>query len=374
MEPTADLQHRLPELSLDELRAEEAVQKVLAYAEASGITKEQLRQALSPVAAVAQARDEDNIQTDLSLQTKPAKKSGLSAHLSTTSVLFYIGGILLFAGIMIGIYQEGDAKSSTGVDFSLGLMGGLFWVLAYILLNQNNSEEDTFKSGLGDSASLLGSLFLFACAGQSLYLIADNVAHTRTFLAIATLWLATLAALHYALDRKLKRLLLISLAALSAIATFYSLLWTLLLDAQNVTIYILMVVLTGIYVFVIGTVFKNGQESRRDLARSFHSLGGLVVMGSLYSLILTGSHEIIWTLLYPSVLYGAFLYSIRSQSKTFLATGSLFLIIYVTTIVTKYFAGGLGPAVALIIAAIAITGSAIFSLYLRNKYFRLNEK
>ena len=381
MDPRVDLGHRLSDHSVDEVpphASHDAVSDVLDYAEIKGVTKAQLlsvltdTQILEPadISSVSYAPERSSAEHAL----QAVKKSGISAHLSTTSVLFYIGGILLYVGIMIGVYQESDAKKSTGVALTLGIMGALFWVLAYLSLRSSKSDEDTLKTGLGDSALLVGSLFLFTCAGQSLFIIADKVSQTRSFLMLATAWFVALALMHFAFDRKVHRLLSISLAALSAIAAYYSFLWVLLLDAQNVTVYTAMVVLVGVYTFIIGSVLRKGEDDRKDIGKSFHSLGGLIVMGALYSLLVTGSHEMWWTLLYPSVLYGAFIYSIRSQSKTFLATGSIFLIVYVTTIIVKYFAEGLGPAVAFIVAAFAITGSAVFSLFLRKKYFNTNEK
>lgn len=378
MSSSPDLNHRLAELSLDEQGLDDKVTEVLRYAEAQGVNRDQLRSALDNLMDAASSTP--NLQiTPPTTESKPSqtKKTGISAHLSTTSVLFYIGGILLFIGIVVGLYQENDATNSTGVATTHGLMGALFWTLAYFALRKpkfaaEHTEEDSVKTGMGDSLALIGSLFLFACAGQSLYLIGDNLAHTRSFLALVTAWLASLALIHYALDHVLHRLLLISLASLTAIATFYSLLWTLFLDARNVTVYTMMVVMSGIYTFAIGSLFKQAAADRRDLAKTFQSLGGFIVMSALYSLLLTGSHEMLWTLLYPSVVYGAFIYSIRSQSKTFLATGSLFLITYVSTIIAKYFAEGLGPAVAFIVAAGAITVSAIFSLYVSKRYFPVN--
>lgn len=369
MQPNADLRHRLSDHSEDGVVTDSktVIDDILEYAQQKGISKEQLGKALSEQLSAADSTLYTPTEGRTQLAPEPAKTN--SVHLSTASVLFYIGGILLFVGVMFGIYRDGDATNSFSVAIKLGIMGVLFWLLAFMLFRKRVTDTDTVKSGLGDAALLTGSLFLFVCAGQSVFITGDNITATRTIIAIGTLWLTVLALVHYAFDRVVHRFVTISLAALAAIAAFHGLLWTALLDARNTTIYTLMVALTGVYTFLIGTVFKNGEVSRRGLAKPFHSLGGFIFLSSFYSLMLTGSHEIFWTLAFPSLIYSAFMYSIRSRSKTLLTTGSLFLIVYVATVIAKYFAEGLGPAVAFIVAAFAITCSAAFSLYIRKKYF-----
>lgn len=364
-----DLKHRLPDHGVPDGASAfntNPLDDIVAYAQSKGFSKDQLMSALK-------SQSDSTIQID-NERSAPlpvsAKDLQTTPHLSVTSVLFFIGGILLFIGIIYGIFKQEDALDTASNALLLGGLGVLFWILAKTLLGANKDDNDTAATGLGDSAILVGSLFFFVCAFHSLQLISEGFDNTRSFIAMVTLWITTLALMHYAFDTLVKRVITISIAALAAAAAFYSSLWILFLDTASITIYILMVTLLGVYFFAIGRAFTIGKIERKSIGKSFYSLGGLIVLGSLYSLTVSGSHEMAWTLLYPAFLYGAFMLSVRSKSKVFLTTGSLFLIVFVTTIIVKYFAEGLGPAVAFIVAAIAITGSALFSLYLKNKYFQ----
>ena len=297
----------------------------------------------------------------------PKKKTQLSV--TAPKIMFTIGAVLLFVGISIALFQEFEDSQAFVFSIITLLFAFLSWSGAHYLNKTADDDlaEDDIKIGLIDSSLLLGSLFL----GTSvvLWTIALDTLEGRALLTVSLLFLSVYIACHILIYSLTKRLLPLAIAGLSIGGLYTSLSSLIFYGISDPTVVTFLSVVLGFVFIAVGYVFYSKTDGK-ELRGPFWSLGGLIIAGSLYALtVIESPLQMLWIILYPAVIYLAFIMSIKLQIKTFLFTGSLFLIIYIISIVFRYFADGLGPAFAFIVSALAIIGSATLSLQLKKKYF-----
>lgn len=298
---------------------------------------------------------------------QPKKKTQLSV--TAPKIMFTIGAVLLFVGISIALFQDFEDSQAFMFSIITLLFAFLSWSGAHYLnkTTDESTAEDDIKIGLIDSSLLLGSLFL----GTSvvMWIIALDVLEGRGLILASLLFLSVYTACHILIYSLTKRLFPLTIAGLSIGGLYSSLSSLVFYGVNDPTVVTFLSVVLGFVFIAVGYVFYSKTDAK-ELRGPFWSLGGLIIAGSLYALtVIESPLQMLWIILYPAVIYLAFIMSIKLQIKTFLFTGSLFLVIYIISIVFRYFADGLGPAFAFIVSALAIIGSATLSLQLKKKHF-----
>jgi len=79
--------------------------------------------------------------------------------------------------------------------------------------------------------------------------------------------------------------------------------------------------------------------------------------------------NIFWELIYPILIFGILLLSVRVSSKSLYVWGILFLMAYVMKITDEYFSSGLGWPLVLVIAGLAMIAIGYGAFAVNKKYF-----
>jgi hypothetical protein len=103
-------------------------------------------------------------------------------------------------------------------------------------------------------------------------------------------------------------------------------------------------------------------------------LSGAGSFAMLSSAIFLGGWEpnsyAFWIWSYPIWIVGTIYYSIVERSRTFLVSGTLFLMLYILKVTTEFFSTGLGWPIALMLSGVAMIGAGYISLSINKQYFR----
>lgn len=297
------------------------------------------------------------------VEAKP--KNGLSV----IDILFYLAGIILFAALMTMVAQLGQDSLVTRLFISIGA-GLMFWTASFLLSSQSAQNET--KEGLVNSMLLTGSLSVIAggfILTTDLTNLTEGDSSPTTALFYAVL-LAVLGAVHVLFDRLLRSPILIVLGFILLVASFPTAIVGLLGETDvPADVWGIIAIITGLLFAYGGKIVSSSAENRADFKETFESVGGFIVLASIYALGSASNIGVFWQLVLPLTIYLAFFISIKRRSKQFLLTGSLFLVLFLITISFKYFSG-LGAVFSLILSAFSILGTAFVASSINKKYIK----
>ena len=287
-------------------------------------------------------------------------------NLSVIDMLFYLAGIILFAALMTIVAQIGEDGLVSRLMVSVG-MGLVCWTAAFALSQQPN-QNDT-RAGLINSLLLTGSLSVVAGS----FILTTDFTDNSTGQSVSIIYAITLLILgvvHVLFDRLLRSTILIVFGLAFFVLAFPTAIETILATHNPpVDVWGVVGIITGLLFAYGGSIISRSAEGRARLKGSFESLGGFVVLSSIYGTQFGSSAGVLWELLLPLTIYAAFFISITRRSKQFLVTGSLFLVIFLITVSFKYFSG-LGAAFSLILSALSILATAFVAANINKKYFK----
>lgn len=291
-----------------------------------------------------------------------------SNDLSAVDVMFYIGGIVLFAAICAVLSQAwNDSNSFARIFLSAGI-GIILWAIALLLIRRRTISD--IRKGLINALLLTGSLSVilggFVTDNQ---IVNGNTNFGVEYLLVGAT-LLIVSALFILYDRFVRRdliLLLGILIGVSALPTFLSqplhdtnaplFLWCLIVAAAAVVL-----------VYTIRTVARI-LPTRNYLRHTFDAFATFLVLASLYIASTGDDLAVLWLVILIAAILGMFYLSIVRRNKYFLGNASLFLVITIVTIAFRYFSG-YGIATSLLIAAFGLLGSATAASIINKKYIR----
>jgi hypothetical protein len=320
----------------------EVLQYIQKLAEGKIVTKEELIEAYDLGSGIKQ-----NIVLP--------KKFGIE------EILYYIGGLIVFLGIVILVVQNwGMLSFGTKVLATFG--SGIAAYFAGLLLGRDK------RTKTADSAFYL----IFALVMPiGLGIIFDNagfdVGNYGFQSLISGIMLGTFL-LSFAIFRK------------NVFALFSILFGTWLFFSFTSWItggtphyfngedfYLYRVFAIGITYILMGHAFSKSQ--RTSLSGFLYGFG---IFGFLGAAFMLGGWEpdqnVFWELVYPGLVFGALFFSVHIKSKAFLTWGTLFLMAYILKITSEYFSTGLGWPLTLVIAGLAMIGVGCMSFSIKKKY------
>jgi len=315
---------------------EEALTYVKTLAEKNIITKNEL----------------DRAYSSGSIVTADVAPAGIQ------SILYYIGGAIVFVGIAILVGQNWSALGfATKVLATLGTS-----VAAYIVGLLFCEDPKTEKAGY--AFYLISALVM----PVGLYVVFDNFGFDVASYEIQSIISAILFGMYassYVLFRKnvfalfsifFGTWLFFSLTGLIAGGIYFD---------DTFDQYRILAV--GASYMLLGYSFS---ESERAPLTGF--LYGFGILGFLGSALALGgwdpNQNIFWELVYPLLVFGALFLSVYVKNKAFLVFGTIFLMGYIFKITSEYFSSGLGWPLVLVITGLAMIGVGYMSISLKNKY------
>jgi hypothetical protein len=277
------------------------------------------------------------------------------------SILYYLGGAVVFLGIAILVAQNWE----------------LFSVPVRILV--------TLGSGIAAyvSAALVGRDERFAGVSAALYLVSGLTLPMGLYVWVyeagwnlLDIWthilvLAALFAVYLTSFVLLRKTVLLLFSIIFGTLLFYAVTDKLVygsgIDLWDYYLY--RTLLSGLSYVLLGHYLWN--IGRPQLTGTLYSFGILGFLGA--ALMLGGwspSQNVFWELIFPLLVFGALYMSVHLRSKSFLVFGTLFLMAYILKITGEYFTEGLGWPLALVIAGLLMIAVGYMSVSLNKKYLK----
>jgi hypothetical protein len=287
------------------------------------------------------------------------EKEGSQSKIAT--ILYYIGGLVMFLGIAFFIGQKwGEMASALRIFVTLGF-GMLFFVSGSILVLRK-----AFL-GFSDAFQLIAGLLIPSGVFVTLYELGyrdGNYGKSIIFLALGILWFL---AYHY--QRRVVvaifSILFGSIAYILFSGTFLSKLD--IFPSWDPFLYLILGL--GLSYIVLGHALKD--RRLKILSGPLYFFGAPIVLGTAMGLGgYAPDQRILWEHAYPAVLFAGLYLSVYLKSRSVLIFSSLFLVGYVTKIMFEYFDDKLSGPLLFIFAGMVIMGTGYLTLCLNRKYFK----
>ena len=320
-------------------------------------------QAVKDLSAQGQLSQADLMSAYAGPMAATTAPEDLSNRLKLSDIMYYIGGAIVFMGIIVLGYQNWDSfNSAMRIFITLGSCIAAFLVGA-LLYNYENLRKISQAFFL--IAGLLGPLglnVLFKETGLdtnsdalqlSIYLIL-----TAVFLGGLWFFAEQTVLLFFGIvfASGMFHFLVNMVVGQNLLADNYSKVWE----------YRFLV--DGLVWILLGYYFSQGKF--KALTGVLYGFGSLGFLGAAMAL---GGWEpnqnAFWELVYPLLVFGIIFLSVFLKSKSFLVFGSIFLIGFILKLTSEYFSSGLGWPLALVLAGLAIMGVGFYAVRLNKKYF-----
>jgi hypothetical protein len=285
--------------------------------------------------------------------------------MNAADILYFVGAFVVYAAIATFLAQSWDSIGYIGRLASTVGIGGVLWATAAWLKQGKAASEQAH--GIGNALLLIGSISLSVGVGVALGEFADD----KTVPWLSVFGAIMIASLHFGMDMVVRSIITMFVAVAASVVAYVLLVAALFGPTiSSVDFWSIIGAFAGLMMIGAGAVSSRSQPNRQKLRTLLWALGGFGTMWALITPVFASEYKIIWQTLFPLVLYAAFYASIRLHSKNFLASGAIFLFVYVIYMSFNYFGSGLGAAGALLVSGIGIIGSAALVQSIRKKYFQ----
>jgi len=274
-------------------------------------------------------------------------------HFNVSDVLYYIGGAIVFIGVAVMIGGSwGNLSDVARISVTLGL-GIVFYIIGALLSNAVKFGGVSTAFFLTAGLTIpVGIFVLLDTIGIQTYTAQSNV-------IVSLILVICFLASHFAFKK----------SVLTVFTILYST-W-LFMSATNMLFdvgqlgwefYAYRVLAIGLSYIAIGYAFSLNKQLK-NLRGWLYSFGSLLFLGAAIAL-----PGVFWEIIYPGLIFGIIMLSIKMKAKAFLVWGSLFLMGYIGKITATHFSTGLGWPVSLMIAGLALVGIGYYAFYLNKKY------
>ncbi len=309
------------------------------------------------------ARDGSVTKRDLlqAFEEGAAKRGGASLrHLTIAEVLSYLGGLIIFIGIGVLVWQHWDALNSfSRVLVTLG--SGIAAYVSAVLL-QTRKSTDTVSQALFFLSALLLPM------GLAIVFYEANVQYSGVLQQ--TLISFLLFAFFVSSCLVFKRTLLLVFAVLYG-TWFYFAFTAFIADKLLITFdqyYDYALLLAGVSYLLLGRSF---QIAGKPLVGFLYGTGSVITLTALLALGgWSPEQHMVWELLFPAIALGFCFLGVHMRERSFLVFGSLYLMIYILKITGEYFRESLGWPLALVIAGLSLIGVGYGTVLVGRKYLR----
>lgn len=281
---------------------------------------------------------------------------GEKRRVSISDVLYFIGGGIVFLGIVLLVGQNWSSLNSFAkVLITLGSAVAAY-IIAALFHRRGNLK-------LPSTAFFMISGLLFPVG----LMVLLNVAGIEwATLGSQTVVAAILLIIFFASGFIFKKSIFLFFSIIFATWLFQVGVLNIFKDSFD-NIYAYIVLTNGLAFMLLGKYFSNKVESA--FSGPLYGFGSLMFLGAAF--ILGGTHpngNVFWQVIFPLLDFGIIFLSVYWRSKTFLVFGSIFLMVYIIKITTEYFSQSLGWPFALVLAGLLLMAIGYMGLYLNRKY------
>jgi Predicted membrane protein (DUF2157) len=322
------------------------------------------QQLLTEISQMAQSGQLSQAEVLSAFSGMPAAAldDAVKKHLSVSEILYYIGGAIVFLGIIVMCYQNwGSFNSFLRIFVTLGSAVASFIVAVLLNKYENLKKPAQAFFLLFGMLAPLGLGVSFKEAGFDLL--------------SSVLWVgiyAILTALFFGIFWYFKQqtILLFFAVAFATILFHYVINWLVAdnlnySDMEKVWEYQFLVI--GVAYMLVARFLSEGPQ--KALVGALNGFGSLSFLGS--TLALGGwqpSQNAFWELIYPLLVFGIIFWSVYVKSKAFLVFGTIFLIAYILKLTGEYFSSGLGWPLALVVAGLLIMVVGFYAVRINKQY------
>ncbi|MDK9699413.1 MAG: DUF2157 domain-containing protein [bacterium] len=275
-----------------------------------------------------------------------------SRKFNFADVLYWVGGVVIFSGILIFVRQQWhQLESFARIALTLGSAAGAS--LAAVAL-ANETESSRVEQAFQILAALLFPM------GISVTFYEFHLRAGENTYTLATFILAAGYTGSYLVGKKHFDL---------SVATIYSCLFgfglfgqivSLFFDESKYTIFEFdqlsyRLLLLGIAVFVAGYVMAKNPNHRK-ISNGLDGLGTLCLLNGMLLASGFDRKEVGWDLIFPLVMVGVGWFSVYLQSRLVMRIAAFYLVVYLMKITGQYFSGAIGWPTTLIICGFIVIG------------------
>ena len=282
-------------------------------------------------------------------------------HFNLSEVMYYIGGGIVFAGIVVLAGQHWDSfNSAVKILLTFG-SAVVAYVVGALLLRYQNLQKVAQAFFL--IAGLLSPLGMYVLLNK----MGIDIGTAHTSVAI----FAVLTAVYYSSFYIFRKGIFTLFSIVFASALFIFL--TTWIGGNNLTsngqIKLIEYVFLGLgssYI-LLGKYFT--ETSQRGYSGVLYAFGSLSFLGA--ALALGGyspTQNWFWELAYPLLVFGIIFVSVQLKSKALLVFGSLFLIGYIGKLTGEYFSHSFGWPLSLVIAGLLIMLVGYYTVKINRQY------
>ncbi len=278
-----------------------------------------------------------------------------AAHFSVTKMLYVLGAAIVLIGIVIFVWQIWNDIGSLGrIVITLGF-GLLMTAIGSVLLKQKPAEY------IGPIFLSIGGLLIPGGAVVTL---------SELQLGISSLWPLAITygiifLFYLLLNAAHKHIVLTFFAIANGTAFVYLLVGAMLGQPyyydQDLYAYLTMII--GASYLLLAHAFRDGWN--KQLMRALYFFGITGILGAAFSRVFDSEA---WQLLYFLLVFVGLFLSVYLKSRTILVMSTLFLIVHVSYITSKYFADSVGWPISLVILGFLFIGLGYGSITINKKY------
>jgi len=279
--------------------------------------------------------------------------------LGISHILYYIGGAIVFLGIVVLISQRWSTLSDlTKILVTLG-SGIAAYITGVILNSQERLEKVSVAFHFIAALVLpLGLSVTFDLAGFEV-----GTPGLQSFIS------AILVATYLLSFWVYRTTLFVFFSVVWGTWLFFSLTDYLVGGRPNYDWEFIAyrVLFTGLSYGVLGYYFSTIRY--RALTGFLLGFGVMYFLGAALVLGDWKPHQnVLWELLFPGLVFGVLFLSVYLRSKSFLTFGSIYLVAYISKITIEYFENSLGWPLSLVLIGLGLIAIGYLHLYLKKKY------
>ncbi len=277
-----------------------------------------------------------------------------------SSILYYLGGAIVFMGISFFIAQQWH-QFGVGMRIFITLGTAVAALMTGVILNQQRQLGAVENAFFLLSGLLMPVGLMVAYEEAGLHIISP---------ALQLQILAVLTAVYLATFLLLRKNLLLIFTVLFATCSFFAIIDVMVGNApvfDPFTIASYQLLSAGLAWMFLGHGLSRGQHQMLC-----GWLQGFGVVAFLAAALALGewkpNQNLFWEIIYPGLVFAVIFLSTHLKSRTFLVFGSLALGSYLTKITLEYFADSLGWAVALILIGFMLMAVAFLALRVQRQF------